>query len=672
MNPLIEVQGLSFAYKSAGGPIKVLSDLNLSIHQGEMISIEGRSGSGKSTLLYLLGGVLKIKYGNVLIDHKNIKKLSPLQIALFRNHTIGFVYQQFHLLSHATVLENILLPLSYPVECPHAISKADAKTRAKEIAKLLEIEELLHRYPSELSGGQQQRTAIARALICDPKIILADEPTGNLDSKTATEIVNLFKKLVSFGKTIIIVTHDRELSSLANKTYYLQDGTISKVSNHAETAPVSAKAPPFAPAHTSFALFKLLPIVFDNLRRKKLRSALTLLGVAIGIAAMFSMVTIGIYTKNTLLDSFNDLGANTLTFSGHRNWNRKATDIQENMFESFHYEHDIINLKKTFPSISKLTPNFYSWDSSVVFGGKALDTDIKVLAINDEGWDILNRPLSQGKYFSRFHLDNKSGVCVIGADISKQLFENFKISPLKRVILIKGRNRQYPCTVIGVMSPKTSNDEWMKPNMQIYIPFTYYTANSSSLWESRIYNFTMQAHVGSDIEKLGKMIKAYFEKKYGNSGMFSIGTDSVLIAQMEKFLNLFSIIIGALAAASLLVGGVGVANMMMVALSERYREIGVRKAVGATDRSILWQFLIETLILCALAGIFGIVIGFAFYESMIYVAGMLVPKVKFQWIFEWGAMSISLLSILVVGILSGLFPALKAKQLQVIEALRAE
>ncbi|MBF0298181.1 MAG: ATP-binding cassette domain-containing protein [Oligoflexia bacterium] len=693
---IIQIKNLYYTYSTNKKNVPVLHDINLNINHGEMIAIQGKSGSGKSTLLYLIGGTLKIKQGEILIANQNLCKLNSNELAQFRQKTLGFVFQQFHLLSHANVLENVLLPLSYS-STPSSTS-ATTFNKSNQISTILPtilntlgIQDVVSHFPNELSGGQQQRTAIARALINDPQIILADEPTGNLDSKTSNEIITLFKELKAKNKTIIIVTHDNEIAKECDRIYHIQDGIIieeitNKIAYQNNQTFLSNIATSNIVAsnngqqneqnkqsfNSKYNILNLLSSVKKNLKQNKIRTLLTMIGITIGVASMISMVTLGLFTKSKVIESFSELGANIVNFNGYRNWELKASDITPVMFESFSYEKDLLPLKRIFPEIMAFTPTMMDWNVTVTHGANILEKDIRLNAMSADGWNIIeHKELLKGKYFNNFHVDDKSAVCIIGFDINKNLFKDD--DSLGKIISIKANgDSQFVCKIIGVLKETSSNKDWLKPNNTIHLPFTFYLGNSRNFWQSQIRQFLIKTNPDADIELFGKKIKLFFEKKYGISGKFFIGYDSALLSQMEKVLTLFTIILGVLASICLTVGGVGVANMMMVSVAERYREIGIRKAIGASDQSIRLLFLSEAIIICFIAGIAGLFFGIVIYESIIFVASSFIPKIQFEWVFNYWALSISLISIIIVGILAGIIPAIKAERLQIIEALRAE
>jgi putative ABC transport system permease protein len=289
---------------------------------------------------------------------------------------------------------------------------------------------------------------------------------------------------------------------------------------------------------------------------------------------------------------------------------------------------------------------------------------------SEDALTITQRRLVQGRDFSIEDIANRNAVCIVGYEIGKRFFSN--IQALGQVIRVTQGEGSFGCRVIGVLGSTTSNKEWMKPNMQIIVPFTFFQGMSTDWWSSQIHELMIQVKMGTDIEKTGRGIRAFFEQKYGVSGRFRVDSDSVLLGQMKRFMSLFTALLAAIAFVTLSVGGIGITNMMLVSVSERFREIGLRKAMGATDRSIRIQFLTEATCVCVLAGILGLLIGFGGYHFAIWSATKFVKSLTFEWVFNGWAFAVSFVSIFCVGILSGFFPAVKAEKLQVIEALRSD
>jgi len=676
---MLEVRDLTFSYRIAAEEISVLKCLDFRVRTGEFVAIQGPSGSGKSTLFYILGFLLKPTRGKILFDGIDATALSQDELTVLRNRRIGFVFQQFHLLSKTDVVENILLPTHYPSEL--ADKQDGLRQKAVTLATDLGLGAHLKHFPNQLSGGQQQRVAIARALIQDVDLILADEPTGNLDSRTAGQILDLLRELNRQGKTIILITHDAEVAKRCSKVYHLRDGAFTQIEENypppvrPEDGSHARDGIPKLPSAASPALYRriarsVLPLVTENLLRNKAKSILTMLGVVIGVAAVLAMVTLGQFTKRRILESYEAMGVNKLLLRGYPNWNLKATDALSVSFRSFDWQRDFAALPKLFPELRYMSPVLTNWQNKATAGGLMIEDKVSFFGVTPEYLAITNRTLEAGRNLSPYHVEKRAPVCVVGLDIAKRLFP--RTNAIGQVLtLTDGRSLSFPCLIIGVLATMTSNKDWSPPNLHVLLPYTYFqTVNSS--WHAQIHEAAIQVDALSDVELAGKKIKSYFEQKYGKAGQFFIDSDSTLVAQMKRFLNLFAVLLAAIALLSLVVGGIGINNMMLVSVTERIKEFGLRKALGATHRSIRTQVLMESLGLCITAGILGILIGFGAYELMIYGATKFVPNLRFEWVFEPVAAALSLVSIIAVGVASGLVPALRAEKLQVIEALRSE
>ncbi len=675
--PVLELQNVFFEYPLFGSEVvPVLKNISLKVRKGEFVAIQGPSGSGKSTLLYILGLLHKPTRGNVLFEGRSTPLMTEDALAQLRNRSIGFVFQQFHLLPKASVLENVLLPSLYSHE-------PNAKEYALELLEKIGLSDRLEHHPNQCSGGQQQRVAIARALLNKPKLILADEPTGNLDSKSTEDILKLLKHLHAEGNTILLITHDSAVAAHAERIITIRDGQIEGAKTSEPGAPSKFSPPAKGAAASARSIaekfrmlsreirssLKWMPLALENLKRYRARSILTMLGVTIGVCALLSMVTIGQYVKRKLLDSYAELGVNTVVFHGHRGWERKAVDVAPLEFSSFSWERDLKPLKRIFPEIQHLSPVMHQWRGKVSYGGKAIETEVRIMGVNQDIFQITERDILMGGPINEFHVDSRMGVCLIGYEIGEKLFTN--VSPVGQIIQAQSNETIFGCRIVGVMAATTSNKDWMKPNLQLLVPFTFFEAIFPG-WDSEIRQFMISFKDGTDVERTAKGIRAFFEKKYGSSGEFREGFDSVMIAQMKKFLILFTVMLASIALICLGVGGIGIANMMLVSVSERIKEIGLRKAIGATHKDIRNQMLLESTLLCSIAGAIGIAMGLVIYESVIFAISKFMPKVPFEFVVEWGAMILSLVSILAVGILSGMVPALKAERLQIVEALRSE
>ena len=669
---MFKARDIHFSYFQAGHESPILKGVNLEIERGDFASIQGPSGSGKSTLFYILGCLLRPTRGEIWLEDRELTRLSDLELARFRNQDLGFVFQQFHLLPRATVLENIMLPTRFG-----GSGARDAEPRARQLAERVGIGDLTHRLPNQLSGGQMQRVAIARSLMNEPKILLADEPTGNLDSRNAEGILRLFQELNEEGRTILLVTHDSGIADRCRSKILVRDGLVEKTFH----APVPSKHAHFTVKPSEWEtqlrpnawrmVLRSIPIAYRNLRRNKAKSLLTMLGVIIGVAAVLAMITLGNFAKRRILESYQTLGVNRVALRGWDNNRQKSYTLNTVRFESFDERTDIEPLRAIFPEILHMSPVLSAWDSLAQFGGIELSDRVRIIGVNAEYFPISNMHIKEGMQFYPHHVTERSPVCVLGADVAQKFFAG-RSSLGNIVTLVIFKSFVLPCKVVGVLQSQTSNSEWSRPNDQIFVPLSYYQSGVASGYAAEIHEVNIQARQGADPALLGQKIKGYFFQKYGNSGTFIADADSKLLGQMKKFLNIFTLLLICIAAISLLVGGIGINNMMLISVTERLKEIGLRKSLGATNLMIRTQILTESMLLCFVAGLIGVAVGFLGYQGLIYAATQLVPNVKFEWVFEPAAVLVSMLSIVVVGVGSGFAPAIKAEKLEVIEALRSE
>jgi macrolide transport system ATP-binding/permease protein len=669
---LIEVKDLRFAYRNGE---EVLRGLSFSVGRGELVALTGPSGSGKSTLFYLLGCLLDKYTGEISIQGRATKDLSAFEKSYLRNEEIGFVFQQFFLLPRATVLENILLPAYFPNDS----SKPTAQDRAKaiEIARKLGFEELLDRKPQELSGGQQQRVAIARALLKNPDLILADEPTGNLDTKSSDSVMKVLLELHAQGHTVVIITHSPEIADQCQRVLRIRDGQLeSDVAGKFQIAKSPRSPPREMQTHSRgfglSALVHAIPNAWQNILRSKARSALTMLGVCLGVGAVLTTMSLGSFAKKKILAGYEVLGVNTLQFSGYGNWRSSGTFHATATFQNFEWERDILPLFRVFKEIEMASPLLYNWRPTLSFGGRSLAENTMAVGVGNDFFAITGVFAARGRLLSVFDLDSASAVCVIGNTVLNEVF--MPADPIGKTLSVgQDGGSSMPCRVVGVLEKQPpSADSSTDPNRVVLMPFTYFQKAAMMPWEREMRDFLLKIKSGVDPTDIGAGLEGYFRSRYGDTGVFQAGTAAKLISQMKLFLNIFSGLLAAVAVIALIVGGVGINNMMLANLSERLKELGLRKALGATPRHLRYLMLTESLLLCFSAGLIGLVGGFLAYEGLILGATKLIPDLEFEWIFQPVAFALSFVAIIATGVLSGFIPAMKAERLDVMEAMRQE
>lgn len=674
---ILEAKDLYSSYFIGSREVGVLHGLNLTINRGEFVGIQGPSGSGKSTLFYILGMLLRPSRGQLFFDDIDVTTLSSDELAQLRNRKIGFIFQQFHLIPKTSVLENILVPTHYPSET--AMPEEKHRTKAIGLAEQLGLGKHLGNFPNQLSGGQQQRVAIARALMNDVDLILADEPTGNLDSHNALQVLELLKELNRRGKTIIMITHDSSIAKHCSKVYHIHDGAFRNTEiNFQPEISVALSTEGDIQKLTEGNRFSVIskiarstfPLAKKGLLRNKPKSALTMLGVTIGVAAVLVTVTLGQFIRQKILETYESLGTNKIVLQGYAKQGNLSDAQAAYPFTKFNWDRELLTLKKLIPGMTAATPLFYKHMVHASAGGISTSDQTSIIGVNQDYTTVTNRPVRIGRNISAWHIENKSPVCLVGIDIAKILFAHS--NALNQFITIDDPAKlSFTCQIIGILGPK-SNEGWSSLNLNVVLPYTYFQSIIDTPRAAELHDILLTAPSSGNVEKIGERLLKYFEQIYGSTGWFTIDTNSALIAQMKKFLTLFSLLLGAIALITLAVGGIGINNMMQVSVAERIKEFGLRKALGATNRSIRIQVLMESFALCTVAGLVGIVLGFCLYSVLIFGAAQVVPRLRFEWVVEPLAMLLSVASIVVVGVLSGLIPAIRAERLQIIEALRSE
>ena len=699
-SPLISVRNLTKVYRIGRNRVRALQGVSLQVHRGEFVAIMGPSGSGKSTFMNLIGCLDRPDSGEYWLAGIPVSRMSANKLADIRNQFIGFVFQGFNLLSRATALSNVSLPLMYGGR-----RRKEQQRKSRKMLRLLGLKSRIHHKPLELSGGQQQRVAIARALVNEPSILLADEPTGNLDSQTSAEIMATLQALNDLGLTIVLVTHDPEVAAYAKRQVVFRDGRVVR------DQPVARRraAPEFwsgnekqdrvdslpqgkqdaAPAvltatgpgsQQSKIRRKRSSLVASNvgsavsaLWANRLRSLLTMLGIIIGVGAVIAAVTLTLGISELLNQNLSSLGTNVLNISPP-GVNSTLTVADANAVSHV-------------PHVLHVSPVLMV-NGQVVYTDQ--HTNAQVQAVNADYQSIENWKLAEGSWFS--NEDDQAGlpVAVIGKSVADSLFSASGVDPIGQKILISGQVFR----VVGVLQPKGAQAGTNQDNV-VFVAFTFASTHLKNT--SSVDQIEVQVDSADNVSQAQQSITSLLEQRHHLSsggaasthgsgggpgpagpGVSTGGTgnssDDFMILNANQLLQTLqqqgqaqaTLLIG-IAAISLTVGGIGVMNIMLVSVTERTREIGVRMAVGARRRHIRNQFLIEALTLSALGGLTGILFGL--------LGGLVLIRTSSQGLPFVLSPSYMLLAFGVsaaVGIVFGLYPAIRASQLDPIVALRAE
>ena len=638
--------------------VKALQDVSLKIAPGEFVAIMGPSGSGKSTLMHILGLLDRPDAGEYYLGKREIHKLTDEELSAIRNRLAGFVFQQFHLLPRMTALENAALPLIYA-------GKRHLKDKAREEIEEVGLLDRMNHRPNELSGGQQQRVAIARALVNDPLIILADEPTGNLDSKSKEEIISILKKLNQKGKTIIVVTHENEIAVHAKRIIRMLDGRI--ITDEKSGIPLKITQENQADKVIDMVLSKserkAREIEFwDYLRQAssamvahKMRSFLSILGILIGVAAVIAMLAIGQGAKDSIEKQLASLGSNLLMVRpGSERMHGVA--MESGTVTRFTFE-DVAAISRLSDLVKSVSPSV-NGRAQLVYANKNWNTQLEGVGVDYAS--IRAAQPAVGRFFSAGEVRTREKVVLLGTTVVKQLFQD--ANPIGETIKINLLNFK----VIGVL-PAKGGAGFHDQDDTVLIPVT--TAMYRVLGKEYIDSLYVEAKSADLIEAAQETVSEVIIKQHhlnkNEQDSFQIRNMSDIKNTLESTTKTMSLLLGSIAAISLLVGGIGIMNIMLVSVTERTREIGLRKAIGANNKDIMVQFLIEAILMSFIGGIAGISLGAGVSVLIALFAG---------WTVSVSAASIILATAfsLIVGIVFGLWPAQKASKLDPIEALRYE
>ncbi|OFC69743.1 macrolide ABC transporter permease/ATP-binding protein MacB [Alteromonas confluentis] len=636
---LIELNNVVRSYQTEGTEVRALDGISLTIRKGEFVAIMGQSGSGKSTLMNILGCLDTPSAGSYTINGHNVNSLTQEQLSALRLKTFGFVFQRYQLLASHSAIENVALPAIYS-----NTDKPEREKRAAELLTRLGLGDRLEHRPGEMSGGQQQRVSVARALINGAEVILADEPTGALDSASGEQLLALLKELHGEGVTIILITHDPAVAEHAERQVHLLDGKI--VSDSGEAVPEETPQEGTQGAVQAFRSISgaaALGMAFSSLRLNWFRTLLTLLGIIIGVAAVVTMMAIGEGGKQDVLKRIEAIGTNLISVRpGGRNM-RNSGDVATLTLADADALRDIPGVMYVAPERSSRNTMRYGEND---FSGRIKGSTPDYLHVKD--WEI-----AQGVFFTEEDVRNYAPVVVIGDTVAETLFED-KMQAVGKYILMSNSLYQ----VIGVLKSKGATAGGSDQDDEVLIPVT--TGRLKVFGRDYLSGITIKAS-GSDVASQVKdAVLETLKQRHGAEDVMVFTTDSLVEAVTETQ-NTLTWLLASVAAISLFVGGIGVMNIMLVNVSERKREIGLRMATGAKPADILKQFNIEAWVVCILGGAVGIVLGYGVIlivsQFSISVAYTLMPPV------------LAFITSLLVGVLFGYAPALKASRLSPIEAL---
>ncbi|WP_419785019.1 MacB family efflux pump subunit [Pseudodesulfovibrio sp.] len=646
--PLLQIENLRKEYPAGDQPMAVLKDVNLSIEAGEMVAIVGASGSGKSTLMNILGCLDTATSGTYRIAGRDVSELDADELARLRREHFGFIFQRYHLLSALTAQDNVEMPAIYA-----GMAASDRKARAAELLTRLGLADRIQHKPGQLSGGQQQRVSISRALMNGGQVILADEPTGALDSHSGHETMKLLTELNAEGHTIVVVTHDMEVAAFARRIIEIKDGEIISDRPNGNAPEAESGEQRQALIHKGSAAWldqgrELLRMAVSAMASHKLRTFLTMLGIIIGIASVVSVVALGQGSQQQVLNNISAIGTNVIDiFPGKGFGDRRSARIQTLKAS----DADVLARQSYVDSV---TPKV---STSVDLRYRNVDVTATVTGVSQSYFRVYGYKMAEGRAFDRDMVRKIGQVAVIDQNTRKRLFGDDEQAVGKVVIL-----GSVPCRVIGVTEAKKSmfgNSD----SLNIWVPYT--TAMHRMLGQSYLGSITVRVKDGAPMQAAEQGIEHLLTRRHNAKDFFIMNTDTIR-KTIESTTKTMTLLISAIAVISLVVGGIGVMNIMLVSVTERTREIGVRMAVGARRADIMSQFLIEAVLVCLLGGVLGILLALG--------VGLAVSRSGggFTMVYSTASMVLAFVCSTLIGVVFGYLPARSASRLDPVDALVRE
>lgn len=645
---LLELRGLRREFPAGEQTIAVLKDVDLSIEPGEMIAIIGASGSGKSTLMNILGCLDRPSAGTYRIAGRETSQLSPDDLAELRREHFGFIFQRYHLLGDLDAVGNVEIPAIYAGK-----DGASRRERAQALLQRLGLGERLGHKPNQLSGGQQQRVSIARALMNGGQVILADEPTGALDSHSGEEMLKLLRELHAAGHTVIIVTHDMKVAETADRLIEISDGEIIADRRLRSADDTRALDEP-APARDTGALRASFGQLREAFRMAllamlahKLRTFLTMLGIIIGIASVVSVVALGQGSQQKIMENISAIGTNTIDiFPGSGFGDRRSARIQTLLPSDAEALAGQSFVDSVTPSVSN--------SGTLRYRNQALT--VSMSGVGEQFFRAKGYTFAQGRAFDTKAVRESAQEAVIDDNSYKKLFPGKRA--LGEVILLGN----VPVRIVGVLNPIQSNFGG-SDQLRIYLPYT--AVMNRMLGQAFLESITVRVSDAVPTDAAEQGIIRLLKRRHGVQDFFVMNTDTIR-QTIEKTSQTMTLLISAIALISLLVGGIGVMNIMLVSVTERTREIGVRMAVGARQHDILRQFLIEAVLVCLIGGALGVLSALAF--------GAVFSRLTsdFSLVFSTGSIVAAFLCSTVIGLVFGFLPARNAARLDPVDALSRE
>lgn len=643
---MIHLENITKSFANGSEQMLALKGVSLHIEAGEFIAIVGQSGSGKSTLMNIIGCLDTLTSGSYKLGGKDITHFSPDELSELRLKKFGFIFQRYNLISANNALENVALPAIY------AGSHKDERTaRALELLDMLGLKGKEYQNPNKLSGGQQQRVSIARALMNGGEILLCDEPTGALDSASGEMVLKILKELNAKGHTIIMVTHDKGIASHANRIIEIKDGQI--ICDEKKDAKLAKLEPPKLTYSNNLSALKAelsesLAMSIGAIKAHKLRSFLTMLGIIIGITSVICVVALAKGSQESIIESINKMGTNTIQINpGRGPGDRNSAKVKR-------FNVDDAKMLEKLDFVDYASPIMRT-SAELIYANKS-STGI-ARAGNEKILQISGVELQSGRNFTKEDVLNSASVMIIDQNTKKEFFQALKDDEvIGKNIIFAG----HPFSIIGIA--KKDEGPFGDTTLSVYLPYTTVTNRLTGDYNLRQIIVSIKNNINSQLAE--QAISDILLARRGARDFHMRNSDTIL-QTIKATTDTMGLLISGVALISLLVGGIGVMNIMLVSVIERTKEIGVRMAIGAKGKNIMLQFLIEAVLLCALGGAVGVALAFAI-GWLINLSGIV------SMIFSLSSVLVAFGISSAIGIIFGYMPAKSASRLNPIDALQRE